>query len=83
MIHQVSAYGVAVSGNYAYVADYGAGLRVVDVSNPANPVEVGYYDTPDCAIGVAVSAATPMWRIKCGSSGSECIKPASSRSGLL
>ena len=23
-----------------------AGLRVVDVSNPASPLEVGYYDTP-------------------------------------
>ena len=31
------AYGVAVSGNYAYVADGEAGLQVIDVSNPANP----------------------------------------------
>ena len=32
-----SALGVALSGNYAYVADGGAGLQVIDVSNPANP----------------------------------------------
>ena len=48
------AYGVAVSGNYAYVAD-GAGLEVIDVSNPANPQRVGGYDTSGYAYGVAVS----------------------------
>ena len=37
--------GVAVSGNYAYVADGVAGLQVIDVSNPANPQRVGGYDT--------------------------------------
>lgn len=36
------ASGVAVSGNYAYVADGTAGgLQVIDVSNPANPRRVG------------------------------------------
>jgi len=35
------AFGMAVSGNYAYVADSGAGLQVIDVSNPANPQRVG------------------------------------------
>ena len=29
------------AGQYAYVADFNAGLRVVDVSNPASPVQVG------------------------------------------
>lgn len=33
--------GVAVSGNYAYVADWDAGLQVIDVSTPANPQRVG------------------------------------------
>jgi hypothetical protein len=32
---------VTVTGNYAYVAIWGDGLRVVDVSDPANPTEVG------------------------------------------
>jgi len=35
------ALGVAVSGNYAYVADENAGLQVIDVSNPENPRRVG------------------------------------------
>jgi hypothetical protein len=49
------AYGVYVSGNYAYVADWDAGLRVIDVSNPSNPREVGYFVTPGLAWGVYVS----------------------------
>ncbi|MEO0070249.1 MAG: hypothetical protein ABIK18_05610, partial [candidate division WOR-3 bacterium] len=39
---------------YAYVADRDSGLRVIDVSNPANPNEVGYYNTLGEANGVAV-----------------------------
>jgi len=32
---------IAVSGSYAYVADYGS-LRVIDISAPSAPVEVGF-----------------------------------------
>jgi hypothetical protein len=39
----------------AYVADYVAGLRVISVADPANPSEVGYYDAPGDACGVAVA----------------------------
>ncbi len=46
-----------MAGTYAYVADDTAGLRVVDVSNPAAPFEVGFYDTPGSAQGVAVAGA--------------------------
>jgi hypothetical protein len=46
---------VAVAGNYAYVADEGAGLRVVDISNPAVPVEVGSCLTLGSAWDVEVS----------------------------
>jgi len=35
------AYGVAVSGNYAYMADDYGGLQVIDVSDPANCVRAG------------------------------------------
>jgi formylglycine-generating enzyme required for sulfatase activity len=50
-----NAYGVAVAGNYAYVADYAAGLQVIDIGTPANPQRVGGYDTVGWALGVAVS----------------------------
>ena len=49
-------YGVAISGNYAYAADFTLGLQVVDISNPASPQIVGGVDTPGEAMGVAVSA---------------------------
>ena len=34
-----------VLGNYLYVAHYTEGVRVVDISDPANAVEVAFYDT--------------------------------------
>lgn len=50
-----TAYDVFVAGNYAYVADGAAGLRIVDISNPASPNLVGTYDSPGTAYGVFVS----------------------------
>ena len=48
--------GVAVSGITVYVADGpSGGLRVVDVSDPNSPTEVGSYDTPGWANDVAVA----------------------------
>jgi hypothetical protein len=51
------AVGVASSisalGTFALVADGEAGLRVVDVSSPASPIEVGHYDTAGYAEAVA------------------------------
>jgi hypothetical protein len=49
-----SAYGVAVSGTYVYVAAESS-LRVIDVSDPAHPTEVGFHSTPGYTWGVAVS----------------------------
>ena len=50
-----SAEGVAVSGDYLYVADWSAGLRVIDISNPLSPFEEIVVDTPGYAYGVAVA----------------------------
>jgi hypothetical protein len=49
------AYDVAISGDYAYVADYTYGLQVINITNPASPTLAGYYDTPGGAHGVAIS----------------------------
>ena len=49
------AYGVAVSGTLAYVADGDSGLQIIDVSNPAAPTLRGTYNTSGYAYGVAVS----------------------------
>jgi parallel beta-helix repeat protein len=51
--------GVGVSGAVAYVADGMAGLRLVDVSDPSDPLEIGAYDTPGYAESVAVVEGTP------------------------
>ena len=50
-----AAIGVAVAGGYAYVADYDAGLRIIDVWDPSDPFEAGFYNTPGDALGVAVA----------------------------
>ncbi len=39
-----SDHNLYVKGNYMYQSNYSAGLRVMDISDPANPVEVGYFD---------------------------------------
>jgi len=44
-----------VSGNFAYLAAGGEGLKVIDVSTPANPQWVGGYNTSGNARAVAVS----------------------------
>jgi hypothetical protein len=46
--------GVAVDERYAYVADGTAGLRIVDISAPDHPVEVGAWESPGYAEAVAV-----------------------------
>jgi hypothetical protein len=37
------------------VADHWNGLQIIDISNPANPVAVGLYDTEGNALGVTLS----------------------------
>ncbi|MHB1034187.1 MAG: Ig-like domain-containing protein [Pirellulales bacterium] len=49
------AYGVAVSGTLAYVADADAGLVIIDVSNPTAPVRLGGCKTSGGAFDVVVS----------------------------
>ncbi|MFA6392426.1 MAG: DUF2341 domain-containing protein, partial [Patescibacteria group bacterium] len=48
---------VKVSGNYAYVSCYDAGLYIIDVSDPANPVYQGVYNTPSYAYEVIVDGS--------------------------
>ncbi len=47
--------GMAVSGHYVYLGDGTNGFRIVDVSDPQNPIEVGYCNTPGEATRIAVS----------------------------
>lgn len=47
-------WGVAVLGNYAYLAG-SSGLHIVNVSNPAMPQEVGVYNTSGSVSDIVVS----------------------------
>jgi len=38
-----SVHVMSSSGNYLYLGSYNAGLQVVDYSDPASPVQAGYY----------------------------------------
>jgi choice-of-anchor B domain-containing protein len=38
-------HNLYINGRYMYQSNYVAGLRVVDVKDPVNPVEVGFFDT--------------------------------------
>ncbi len=40
IVHNVEIYG-----NYAVIAHYASGIRIVDITNPEIPVEVAWYDT--------------------------------------
>ncbi len=51
---------IVVSGTYAYVASGAGGLYITNISNPAVPTEVGFYDTPGYAYGVTIGEATPI-----------------------
>jgi len=38
-------HNLYVVGTYAFVTNYSEGLRILDLSDPANPEEAGFYDT--------------------------------------
>jgi len=39
------AHNTHIMGNFAYISHYTVGIKIVDISDPANPVEVVDYDT--------------------------------------
>ena len=50
----IADISAVVAGDYLYVANSFDGLMIIDISEPANPTEIGHYDTnnaKDIAIG--------------------------------
>ncbi len=39
-----SDHNLYIRGNYMYQSNYSSGLRILDITDPVNPVEVGYFD---------------------------------------
>jgi len=50
------AMDVTVQGNLAFVADYTAGLKVLDLTDPTTPTEIGHVDTATFVTSEAVAA---------------------------
>ena len=50
-----SSYDLDVLSGFVFVATYQMGIRIIDVNNPSQPIETGYYITPFYAWGIAVS----------------------------
>lgn len=48
------AYGIEISGNYAYIAESNAGLRIYNISNPSSPTLIGQRILPSSAKDVKV-----------------------------
>ncbi len=46
------AHGVFYKNGNVFLADGYVGLRIIDVTNPTSPVQIGYYDTPGFSYGV-------------------------------
>jgi len=63
---------VAVEGDYAYVADGSAGLRVIGIGDKAHPAQVGLVDTP--GIAAEVTLAGPYAYVADGFSGLRIIQ---------
>lgn len=42
---QATDHNLYIAGSRAYLANYQAGFRVLDVSDPENPTEIGWFDT--------------------------------------
>ena len=40
-----SSHMIEIRWPYAFIADYEQGLRVLDIRNPTDPMQVGFYDT--------------------------------------
>ena len=54
---QARDVALSADGNTLFVADYNAGLRILDVTNPSDPVQLGVIDTAaGTARGIAISS---------------------------
>ncbi len=49
------AYGIEYKDGFVFLANRDAGICVIDVTNPENPIEVGSFDTRGSAWGITVS----------------------------
>ncbi len=53
--HLLRSHVWGLPESHCMANDYQGGLQVLDVSNPANPIEISVYDTPGSAVGLYIS----------------------------
>lgn len=58
-----SIHNVQGRGRYVYASHYKAGMRVIDVRDPTNPVEVGSYDTYQPSIDSVPGQYAGCWAV--------------------
>lgn len=61
IVHNVEIYG-----NYAVIAHYTAGIRILDISDPSNPTEVAWYDTYTSSNGASYSGCWGVYKFPSG-----------------
>lgn len=71
------------SQKLAFVADGDKGVRLIDVTDPLNPAEIGFYDTPGEAQNIAISPTHAYAYVADGFSGGLQIVDFSSLSNLV
>ena len=57
LVTGAATHDLALAGDRAYVADAGAGLRAVDITDSAAPRDLGAADTPGEALGIDLDRA--------------------------
>ena len=50
-------HNLYIRGNLMYQSNYMSGLRILDISDPLNPIEVGFLDTVSRSDSAAMSGA--------------------------
>ncbi|MGH2575061.1 MAG: T9SS type A sorting domain-containing protein, partial [Ignavibacteria bacterium] len=61
-----NVHNVEIYGNYAVICHYTAGIRILDISNPATPVEVAWYDTYPQNNGNTWNGCKGIWMLPSG-----------------
>lgn len=76
---------VVIASGFAFLASGSAGVRVVDIGDPALPVEVAYFDASGEATGVAAdgvsialaTSSSQVWWFDCAACAAGCLARAS------
>ena len=61
IVHNIETYG-----DFAVIAHYRAGIRILDISDPSNPVEVAWYDTYPSSNSTSYSGCWGVYKFESG-----------------